>query len=280
MTSLVLLAVLAADARFVVASTANVRRSPDAKAEVVARLSIGVELTVLETQGDWAHVKQGAHEGWVLAELLDAEKPTLEAFNARFDATPKSDSKARRKWAERAAALAPSDVPTLQRLVQVLDETQDLVALEHARTGLARARAKVGQISVAATHVSLLYEKGDASECLYEDPKVGASLWNTIIGEGSAGGSSKSISLIVEVFGPAGSKPPAGRAVEIQVREASGRSLLKKKVKLVPFDRQGESAFDYVVSGTGCEPLVITAGIAGQPERFELESRVGFSCGE
>ncbi len=218
MTALLVLAVLAADARFVMASSANVRKAADAEAPVVTKLPIATEVSLLETKGEWVRVKAPAHEGWVLAELLGAEKPTLEAMNAKYEATPKGDAAGRRKWAERAAAVAPNDVPALQRLLG--EVASDPPAFEVARHALATARAAAGQISVGATHLRLVYDAGSESACMYEDGRIAGPLWNTIIGEGNSGGASRAVSFTVDVLGPPGAVP-AGRFLEVEASEGA-----------------------------------------------------------
>lgn len=123
-------------AAWVVASVAMVRAEPREGGAVAGRLKIATKVTVLERRDGWTRVRAGKATGWVRDDGLDSEKPTVEAMRERFDATPPSDVAGRRKWIERAAALAPGDAEVLGLLEETLARTGDADALSAARIAL------------------------------------------------------------------------------------------------------------------------------------------------
>jgi hypothetical protein len=154
--------------------------------------------------------------------------------------------------------------------VGILEKAGDDEALERARLGLAAAR---GKISIGAVHAKLIFEKGGGtSDCLFENADLSRGLWNTIIGEGSAGSSSTSTLLQVEVFGP----PGAGGTLEVEARDSGKKPLLKESVKIDKLDDQGHGIFELTVKNTGCDTLKIKAKLGDS----SLSEAVPFNCGE
>jgi hypothetical protein len=115
--------------RFVTASRLRARRAPDPSAPVIADLRINDQVKVLGLEGDWARIalepergkrKAGAtpREGFILARYLGAEplnKDRLLADAKRLG----TEGKAREalRGLQRAAALAPEDLPLQRQLV-------------------------------------------------------------------------------------------------------------------------------------------------------------------
>jgi len=76
----------AASTLYVQASRLNLRAEPNEKAKLVGRLPIGTEVNTEEKKGDWCKVgaAKDKQAGFVLCSLLAAEKPTLEAIDAKL----------------------------------------------------------------------------------------------------------------------------------------------------------------------------------------------------
>lgn len=124
-----------AEQMWVVASRANLRSKPSADARLVMKLQIGDEVRLLDKNEEWFKVEvDGGAWGWLLGELLWNRKPTLAALRAELaKATDVAD---RRKWAERAAAVAPDDIEVIRELEKVLVKAGDKRALRRARAAI------------------------------------------------------------------------------------------------------------------------------------------------
>src|SRR5687767_9320315 len=116
MLALVLAAgALAAETRYVQASTLNLRAAPSADAKVLGRLAIGSPLEVLEAgAAPFVRVRvANGREGWVDGTFLAAA--ALTAGDALARAKGARDPAERLSWAQRAAAIR-SDATTLAEL--------------------------------------------------------------------------------------------------------------------------------------------------------------------
>lgn len=137
--------------------------------------------------------------------------------------------------------------------------------------------AKAPTVKIGAMTARLFYEAtGRFSEDVLSDPN--ASLWNTIIGEGSSGGASTSTLVTVEVRGPAG-EFVEGRSVELTAT-AAGKPMLKKSVPVNLFTNEGKLYVGFWLYGTGCEHVALTARVLGQGTPSSLSKTIKFDCGE
>ncbi len=145
---------------YVQASTANLRSEPGRHGLIVAGLAIAAKGEVLKQEGGWVYLQSGEHIGWVDASLLGATEPTLEEALAQFNAADTWSSE-RRKWIERAAALAPTDREVIDLLIETLEQQGDSDALRKARLG---KRALQTMDSAYFTHQS--FQDGDPEDYL------------------------------------------------------------------------------------------------------------------
>lgn len=104
------------------------------------------------------------------------------------------------------------------------------------------------------------------------------ALWNTIIGEGDAGGPSSATLVVVEVSGPPGSYPD-GRRVELAVRTAR-KEILRRQSSLGVLGPDGHAYAAFWLYDTGCEPLRISTALLGQVEPTRRVATIPFHCGE
>ena len=109
------------------------------------------------------------------------------------------------------------------------------------------------------------------------------ALWNTIIGEGEATGKPSSVTwVLIELSGPSFAGTP-GRLI-VSAR-ANKTTLLSQTLTLGTYFNEGNRLLlPFLVYGTGCAPLEITASLAGIPATklrgASMTRRVPFKCGE
>jgi hypothetical protein len=104
------------------------------------------------------------------------------------------------------------------------------------------------------------------------------ALWNTIIGEGSAGGPSSSLLVDVVVAGAPGGYEESW-LVELVVKDAKRGTVLSKQRKSVGvLSSTGVYHTGFWLPETGCEPLSLTARIRGGSSSKEVS--IPFACGE
>lgn len=106
----------------------------------------------------------------------------------------------------------------------------------------------------------------------------GASLWNTIIGEGWAGHPSDATLVEATIVGAAGSFEPH-RLVRIVVR-AGTATALARTIPMPVVGRSGRTRVAVLVPGTGCKSLHVRATVVGQAEASVRALTVPFACGE
>lgn len=126
---------------------------------------------------------------------------------------------------------------------------------------------------ITAIKAMLFYEqKATFSKDVLADPKF--VLWNTIIGDGDAGGGSASTLVLVEVTGKAGSYhyKPNGKSLRlITLRRATEIGILSATGKFyVPF----------WLYDTGCNQVKLSARIVGQAQPSAMKRSIDFECGE
>jgi hypothetical protein len=104
------------------------------------------------------------------------------------------------------------------------------------------------------------------------------ALWNTIIGEGSAGEPSSSLLIDVIVAGTPGTFEESW-LVELVVKNAKTAAVLSKQRKSVGvLSTTGVYHTGFWLPETGCEPLTVTARIRGGINSKEI--KIPFACGE
>jgi hypothetical protein len=154
-----------------------------------------------------------------------------------------------------------------------------------ALLGLAVAndfRAEGGKYSVAAIHAHLYYQStGEVNPRDLLDGQ-GHALWNTIIGEGEARKPSAAILVLVDLTGPTFLKCDGRLRLTATDRE---KTLLDQTLLLdIWFNEGGKVVLPFLVCGTGCSELEITAALEDLPATMvktgTLKKVVPFKCGE
>ena len=148
------------DKVYVIGSVASVRTEPLDNAPVAAKLPIGTDATYIGSPAELAsgpnNECRGAEAdrdhkwscicvtnlrvdygvqwcGWIARDFLATKQPKLADIISEYDKTPPSQLTERRKWAERAAALAPFSAQARELLLDVLEKLNDTKALESAK---------------------------------------------------------------------------------------------------------------------------------------------------
>ncbi|HVP91099.1 MAG TPA: hypothetical protein VMS75_07785 [Terriglobales bacterium] len=142
--------------------------------------------------------------------------------------------------------------------------------------------ADTEKFAVAAIHAHLYHEStGEINSTDLLDGKDHA-LWNTIIGEGEARKPSSTILVLVDLVGP--SFLNAHGALLLKVSDGE-KTLLEKTLSLCDWFNTGNKlVLPFLVYGTGCKKLEITATLQGLPNAQvktpTLKKLVLFECGE
>lgn len=118
-------------------------------------------------------------------------------------------------------------------------------------------------------------DRGTFSPDLIAHP---VSLFNTVIGEGSAGGASNATLVVAVVSGEAGSYDPT-RRVELTVT-SGGREVFKRAEDTSVMSRDGRTYVGFWLYGTGCRRLQLSARILGQTPSTPVTATIPFRCGE
>ena len=115
------------------------------------------------------------------------------------------------------------------------------------------------------------------------------SLWNTPIGEGSAGAPSSSTLILVEVTGPPNTTEHERRVsftanYKSGIVNADGKAEMrnvgiKQVVSIGHFGQSGKSYVAFWLYDTGCTPVSVSAKITGQSQT-PMEKTIVFRCGE
>jgi hypothetical protein len=139
------------------------------------------------------------------------------------------------------------------------------------------------KFSVAAIHAHLYHQStGEINMTDLLDGKA-HSLWNTIIGEGEARKPSRAIWVLVDLTGPTFAADCGGK-LTMKVTEGV-KTLLGQTLMLDDWFNEGqELVLPFLVYGTGCGKLEITATLQGLPPSkvkiATLKKSVSFECGE
>lgn len=105
------------------------------------------------------------------------------------------------------------------------------------------------------------------------------ALWNTIIGEGSAGAPSTSTLVTVEISGR--NLPVGGTKVEITATGKKNQLIQKRVVAVDIYDQRAKFYAPLWLNDTGCEPIKITARLIGTGAPAGIVTKtIPFACGE
>lgn len=131
---------------------------------------------------------------------------------------------------------------------------------------------------ITAIKAMLFYdEKGTFSDDLFTQTNL--ALWNTIIGEGSAGSPSNSTLVLVEVSGaydPNSTTP--NRKIEFTATE-SRRVILRRLIE-ISIGKNGKFYAPFWLYDTGCGHVKLSARIIGQTQASSMTKTIPFECGE
>ena len=131
---------------------------------------------------------------------------------------------------------------------------------------------------ITAIRAQLFYDPmGTFSEDLLTMKDL--ALWNTIIGEGSAGAASTSTFVTIEISGK--NLPVGATKVEITATGDKKRVIQKKLVDVEIYDARTKFYAPLWLSDTGCEPIKISARLIGKTAPKTVVSKtIPFACGE
>ena len=118
---------------YIQSSTANLRSEANTQSNVLIGLPIGTKGEARKKDGEWVYFQTGENIGWVHISLLTENQPTLENALSQYQNANRSD---KRKWIERAAALAPQNKEVITMLIEELDYQGDHNAMRKAELGL------------------------------------------------------------------------------------------------------------------------------------------------
>jgi len=106
------------------------------------------------------------------------------------------------------------------------------------------------------------------------------SLWNVIIGEGSAKGYSKETLVKIIVEGSGERESIAGNPV-LEVTISTAKSvILRKVINLGLFNSSRKNSYPILLYDTGCSELKITATLIGKGGGSKMVKVIPFNCGE
>lgn len=154
-------------------------------------------------------------------------------------------------------------------------------------SGLARADGSPTATVPASSALTAVH----AYPFLHEAGRVGSTdllsnstaLWNVPAGGLQTGGPSASTLVVVDVEGDhSGSDPKKGSRLEFAAR-AGARLLLQSRISLTTFfSEHGRIGVPFLVTGTGCEPVVVNAKLvaANGTKLGEMNATIPFKCGE
>ena len=151
------------------------------------------------------------------------------------------------------------------------------LALALSTAAPAHAQTREPAYRITAIRAQLFYsDRGTFSGDVLAD--TGKALWNTVIGEGDAGGPSSSTLVVVEVTGAPGSYEPE-RSVELTAT-AEGKVLLRAAQPAAILNRRGKMYAGFWLPETGCRRIRLTARMRGQTRASEMRREIPFECGE
>ena len=109
------------------------------------------------------------------------------------------------------------------------------------------------------------------------------ALWNTPIGEGEAGQPSQAVWMLIDIVGPSFSED-SGAILHVTAING-GKTLLDQTQILYDwYCRSNKNIIPFLVYGTGCGDLEISARLDGLPDEkvdnSVLKRTIHFKCGE
>jgi len=153
-----------------------------------------------------------------------------------------------------------------------------LLAIASNLEAVGKATPAPPPFKITAIKAMLFFdEKGTFSDDLFTQPNL--ALWNTIIGEGSAGSPSNSTLVLVEVSGqydPNSTTP--NRKVEFTAT-LSGKILLRRLTE-IRMGKDGKYYAPFWLNDTGCGHVKLSARIIGQTQPSSMTKTIPFECGE
>lgn len=150
------------------------------------------------------------------------------------------------------------------------------IVLLAAIVSAAVAPASAQSATIAGIKAQLFYEEtGEFSQDI-TDGKV--TLWNTIIGEGGAGGPSSQTLVTVEVR----RNGVDASDVKLDLRAAYGRKTLARQIYAVAlYDEKTVFYAPLLLQNTGCREITLTARLTGKNADPAVKTAViPFDCGE
>ena len=132
---------------------------------------------------------------------------------------------------------------------------------------------------ITSVEAYLYYQDRDSySENIIDNSTF--SLWNVIIGEGSAKGISEQtlIKVVVEASGN-GQLNAKGLSLEVSVSSTKA-VVLKKTFRLGLFNSKRRNSYLLLANDTGCLPLTVTAKLVGKGGGSHVTKTIPFECGE
>lgn len=139
------------------------------------------------------------------------------------------------------------------------------------------AQTKVAP-KITAIRAQLFY---DATGTFSQDilAQKDLALWNTVIGEGSAGAASTSTFVTVEISGR--NLPVGATKVEITATGNKSRLIQRKVIGVDIYDERTKFVAPLWLHDTGCEPNKITARLIGASGAGSVMTKtIPFACGE
>lgn len=140
-----------------------------------------------------------------------------------------------------------------------------------------QAQTKVAP-KISAIRAQLFYDaSGTFSKDILADKNL--SLWNTIIGEGSAGEPSTSTFVTVEISGR--NIPLGTLKIEITATGNKNRIIQKKLISVDLYDERPKFFAPFWLYDTGCEEIKISARLIGKgAPATPITKKIPFACGE
>ena len=146
---------------------------------------------------------------------------------------------------------------TIQVAVSLIFVTAALITDARMRAAPPPGQGAVPALyAITEVQAKLYYSnKGTFSQNVLDNPSV--SLWNVIIGEGSAGGSSENTLVHVVVMGQPGSLAE-GLALHVTAKTPT-ETLLDRRSQVGIMNTNGRYYAGFWLYGTGCEPVELWA---------------------
>jgi len=130
---------------------------------------------------------------------------------------------------------------------------------------------------IASMQAKLFYvDQGTFSDNLIDNPNH-QSLWNTIIGEGDAGGSATDVFIMVKFTGA----PESYAYRQIHLTATAGKKVILNRTSSTHIlNDKGEGYAGFLVYDCTMEPLKLRAEITGQTAKAAIYKVINFESGE